>query len=94
MEVARVDLTLERDPRSGRFPLASATSSLLPVTPETKPDPQVLELARPYHEAAERDLDTKVAEPGSRSTARAAASRTRRWWTRSTKCNCTTPRPR
>ena len=62
MEVARVDLTLERDPRSGRFRLASATSSLLPVTPETKPDPQVLELARPYHEAAERDLDTRVAE--------------------------------
>ena len=62
MDVARVDLTLERDPRSGRFRLASATSRLLPVTPETKPDPQVLELARPYHEAAERDLDTRVAE--------------------------------
>ena len=62
MDVARVDLTLERDPRSGGFRLASATSRLLPVTPETKPDPQVLELARPYHEAAERDLDTPVAE--------------------------------
>ena len=62
MDVARVDLTLERDPGSGRFRLASATSRLLPVTPETKPDPQVLELARPYHEAAERDLDTRVAE--------------------------------
>ena len=62
MEVVRVDLTLEREPQSGRFQLASATSNLLTVTPETKPDPQVLELAQPYHEAAERDLDTKVAE--------------------------------
>jgi 2',3'-cyclic-nucleotide 2'-phosphodiesterase/3'-nucleotidase len=32
------------------------------VTPETPPDPKLLELARPYHEAAERYLETPVAE--------------------------------
>ena len=33
-----------------------------PVTPETPADPGILELARPYHEAAERYLDRPVAE--------------------------------
>ncbi len=61
-DVARVDLAFARDSASGRFRLESAASRLLPVTPETTPDPQVLELARPYHEAAERDLDAVVAQ--------------------------------
>jgi 2',3'-cyclic-nucleotide 2'-phosphodiesterase/3'-nucleotidase len=60
MEVARVDLTLSRPP-GGDYRLLRATSRLLPVTLETKPDPQVLEIVRPYHEAAERWLDQPVA---------------------------------
>lgn len=64
MELARVDLALERDP-GGAWRLAGATSRLLPVTPETPADPEVLELARPYHEAAERYLDRPVAESGT-----------------------------
>ncbi len=59
MEVARADFALERE-GGGKWRLVSATSRLLPVTPETKPDPKLLELARPYHEAAERDLDRPV----------------------------------
>ena len=61
MEVARVDLALERE-AAGAWRLAGATSRLLPVTLDTKPDPEILELARPYHEAAERSLDLPVAE--------------------------------
>ena len=41
---------------------SSAASRLIPVTPETQPDPEILELARPYHEAAERQLDSPVTE--------------------------------
>ena len=61
MEVARVDLVLERGP-DGRWTLASAKSRLLPVTLATKPDPRVMKIARPYHEAAERWLDQPVAQ--------------------------------
>ena len=59
-EVARIDITLARD-AGGSFKVASAVSRLLPVTPETKPDAKVLEIARPYHEAAERYLEQPVA---------------------------------
>lgn len=62
-DVARVDLSFAR--AGGRFRLESAASRLLPVTPETKPDSRVLELARPYHEAAERELDAVVAQAGT-----------------------------
>jgi 2',3'-cyclic-nucleotide 2'-phosphodiesterase/3'-nucleotidase len=61
IEVARVDLALEREP-GGSWRLAEVTSRLLPVTPETPADPEILALARPYHEAAERELDRPVAE--------------------------------
>ena len=60
-DVARLDLTLERGP-DGRFKLVSAESRLLPVTPDTAPDARIVALAKPYHEAAERYLDTPVAE--------------------------------
>jgi len=60
-ELARIDVAFEREP-GGRFKVASATSQLLPVTAETPPDPRIAALARPYHEATERSLDTPVAE--------------------------------
>jgi len=60
MEVARVDLALERE-AGGRWRVAGTSSRLLPVTAETKADVRGLELARPYHEAAERWLDQPVA---------------------------------
>jgi 2',3'-cyclic-nucleotide 2'-phosphodiesterase/3'-nucleotidase len=61
MEVARLDLALEREAGQA-WRLTSASSRLLPVTPETPADATLLELARPYHEAAERHLDRPVAE--------------------------------
>jgi 2',3'-cyclic-nucleotide 2'-phosphodiesterase/3'-nucleotidase len=60
-DVARVDITLARE-GGGPWSLRSVASRLLPVLPTTPPDPAILEIARPYHEAAERYLDRPVAE--------------------------------
>jgi 2',3'-cyclic-nucleotide 2'-phosphodiesterase/3'-nucleotidase len=69
-EVARVDLTLERR-EGGPWRLASTSSRLLPVEPTTPAHPEILEIARPYHEAAERYLEQPVAEsPADLSAAR------------------------
>ena len=69
-EVARVDLTLARKD-GGPWALTSVSSRLLPVQPDTPADPEVLEIARPYHEAAERYLEQPVAEsPADLSGAR------------------------
>jgi 2',3'-cyclic-nucleotide 2'-phosphodiesterase/3'-nucleotidase len=59
-EVARIDLTLSRD-GARPWALEAIASRLLPVTPDTAPDPEVTALARPYHEAAERYLAQPVA---------------------------------
>jgi 2',3'-cyclic-nucleotide 2'-phosphodiesterase/3'-nucleotidase len=61
MDVARVDLHLRRQD-GGRWTLVQAESRLLPVRDDTPADPGILEIARPYHEAAERYLDQPVAE--------------------------------
>ncbi|HVO10852.1 MAG TPA: 5'-nucleotidase C-terminal domain-containing protein [Vicinamibacteria bacterium] len=60
-DVARIDLTLVRD-GSSRWRLEKAASSLMPIERDTVADPRILEIARPYHEAAERWLDQPVAE--------------------------------
>jgi 2',3'-cyclic-nucleotide 2'-phosphodiesterase/3'-nucleotidase len=60
-EVARIDLTFERESGAGRWALVDRASRLLPVTPETPGSAEILSLARPYHEAAERYLDQPVA---------------------------------
>jgi 2',3'-cyclic-nucleotide 2'-phosphodiesterase/3'-nucleotidase len=57
--LARLDFTLEDS--SGRWKLIKKTSRLVPVTAGTPADPEILEIARPYHEAAERFLDVPVA---------------------------------
>jgi 2',3'-cyclic-nucleotide 2'-phosphodiesterase/3'-nucleotidase len=70
-EVARIDLVLTREGQ-GPWRIESTESRLLPVRPETVPHPAVLEIARPYHEAAERYLERLVAEsPAELSGARA-----------------------
>jgi 2',3'-cyclic-nucleotide 2'-phosphodiesterase/3'-nucleotidase len=69
-DVARVDLALARE-SGGPWTLTGVTSRLLPVLPSTAPDPAILEIARPYHEAAERYLDQPVSEsPAELSGAR------------------------
>lgn len=60
MSLARVEFTLERTPGAA-WRIADKTSELLRVTPQTAADPDILELARPYHEAAERYLSAPVA---------------------------------
>jgi 2',3'-cyclic-nucleotide 2'-phosphodiesterase/3'-nucleotidase len=52
--LARIDFTF--DPG-----LVSKKSRLIPVTPETAAAPDLMELARPYEEAAQRYLNTPVA---------------------------------
>jgi 2',3'-cyclic-nucleotide 2'-phosphodiesterase/3'-nucleotidase len=69
-DVARLDLTLARE-EGGRWTLTGVSSRLLPVLPTTPADPAILEIARPYHEAAERYLEQPVAEsPAELSGAR------------------------
>jgi 2',3'-cyclic-nucleotide 2'-phosphodiesterase/3'-nucleotidase len=69
-DVARVDLLLSRE-KGGPWRLTGSSSRLLAVKPDTPADPEILELARPYHEAAERYLDQPVAEsPAALSGAR------------------------
>jgi len=70
MDVARVELTLTRE-HGGPWTLTGTSSRLLAVQPDTPPDPEILELARPYHDAAERHLDQPVTEsPAELSAAR------------------------
>jgi 2',3'-cyclic-nucleotide 2'-phosphodiesterase/3'-nucleotidase len=60
-ELARIDLVLSRE-QTGAWRLEGVKSRLLPVTPDTPADARILEIARPYHEAAERYLEQPVAE--------------------------------
>lgn len=60
MSLGRVDLTLEKAAHGWRVIAKRATT--IPVTADTPADPEVLEIARPYHEMAERYLNTVVAE--------------------------------
>jgi 2',3'-cyclic-nucleotide 2'-phosphodiesterase/3'-nucleotidase len=71
-EVARIDVTLTRD---GAQPwnVEGVTSRLIPVTAKTTPDAEVLAIARPYHEAAERYL----AQPVAQSSAELSGARGR-----------------
>ena len=58
--LARVDVTLERDP-TRRWRVASKRSAAIPVTDAVLPDPHIVQLAQPYHEAAQAYLDTPIA---------------------------------
>jgi len=64
-----------------------------PVLPTTPADPEILEIARPYHEAAERYLEQPVAESPADLSGAAVASRTRPSSTPSKRCSCTTRGP-
>ena len=60
ISLGRMDLKLSRE-GNGAWKIVSKDSRLIPVTADTAPDPQILEIARPYHELAERYLNTPVA---------------------------------
>ena len=58
--LARADLMMERDAKGG-WRVATRKSTTIPVTDSVVADPEILELARPYHEATQKYLDTPVA---------------------------------
>jgi len=61
MSLGRMDLVLDHDV-SGAWRIISKTSRLVPVTGATPSDAKVLEIGRPYHELAERYLNTQIAD--------------------------------
>jgi len=61
VSLGRMDFVLDRDP-SGGWKIISKASRLIPVTAATPADAKVLEIGRPYHELAERYLNTQIAD--------------------------------
>jgi 2',3'-cyclic-nucleotide 2'-phosphodiesterase/3'-nucleotidase len=60
ISLGRMDFKLSRD-GNGPWKIISKESHLIPVTADTAPDPQILEIGKPYHELAERYLNSPVA---------------------------------
>jgi 2',3'-cyclic-nucleotide 2'-phosphodiesterase/3'-nucleotidase len=60
ISLARLDFTMESK-AGGGWSVAGKKSRLEPVTAQTEADPDLLEIARPYQELAERYLNTPVA---------------------------------
>jgi 2',3'-cyclic-nucleotide 2'-phosphodiesterase/3'-nucleotidase len=44
--------------------VSGKTSTVIPVTRETPPDPKILSIAQPYHELAEQELNKKILQSG------------------------------
>ena len=61
MSLGRMDFVLQPN-ESGGWKMVSKSSRVIPVTKATAADPKVIEIAHPYHELAERYLNTAVAE--------------------------------
>lgn len=59
ISMARVDVRLEAKPNGG-YGVVSKSSRILPVTNAIEADPEILQLAKPYHEVTERYLNTVV----------------------------------
>jgi 2',3'-cyclic-nucleotide 2'-phosphodiesterase / 3'-nucleotidase len=64
MSLARIDFAVD----GGK--VVAKRSRLIPVTGGTAADPEILALARPYHELAEKYLDTVIAESPAEMDAR------------------------
>ena len=61
MSLGRMDFKLSRE-GTGAWKVTGKDSHLIPVAASTPPDPRILDIARPYHELAERYLNTRVAD--------------------------------
>lgn len=59
--VARADLQLERDAH-GRWKILSKRSHLIPIDERVAADPEVLALAKPYHDETQAWLNTPIGE--------------------------------
>ena len=55
-------ISISRARTARGWKLVDKRSRLIPVTTATQPDPEVLSIARPYHELTERYLNTPVAQ--------------------------------
>jgi 2',3'-cyclic-nucleotide 2'-phosphodiesterase / 3'-nucleotidase len=60
ISLGEMDFTLEREP-GARWRVKEKSSKVIPVTSATAVDETVVRLAQPYHELAERYLNTEVA---------------------------------
>jgi 2',3'-cyclic-nucleotide 2'-phosphodiesterase/3'-nucleotidase len=61
MSLGRMDFTLSRN-AGGAWKILSKTSRVIPVTAATPADAKIMDIAQPYHELAERYLNTPVTE--------------------------------
>lgn len=59
--LAKVDLALTKKPGTG-WSIRTKKSEVIPVTDAVAPDPEVLALAQPYHDATQAALDAPIAE--------------------------------
>jgi len=60
ISLGRVDFELEKT--GSRWKLTSKTAKLIPVSKDTQPDPEVMAIAKPYHELTERYLNMPVTQ--------------------------------
>lgn len=58
--LARADIEMERDPQ-GHWQVSSKHSHTIPVTESVAADPEISQLAEPYHQATQKYLDTPIA---------------------------------
>ena len=61
ISLGRMEIRLTRE-GGGPWKIVSKESRLIPVTPETAADAKILEIGQPYHELAERYLNTRVTD--------------------------------
>jgi 2',3'-cyclic-nucleotide 2'-phosphodiesterase/3'-nucleotidase len=61
ISLGRLDIALEAQPGEG-WKIVSKSSRVIPVKASTIVDPKIVEIARPYHDLAERYLSTPVAQ--------------------------------
>ncbi len=61
ISLARMDFVVE-PARGGTWKITSKTNRVIPVTADTRADVKVLDIVRPYHDLAERYLNTRVAD--------------------------------
>jgi len=61
ISLGRMDFVLESG-KGGSWKMVSKTSRLVEVTRDTAADAKIVEIARPYHELAEKYLNTRIAE--------------------------------
>lgn len=64
ISIGLLDISLVKE--GGKWKVTDKTSRLVPVTRDTVADPDVMRIAKPYHDAAEQYLNSPVAEVSER----------------------------